>query len=189
MFDLDETLIHCNESCNMPSDVVLNIKFPTGESVDAGINVRYFAQQILQELSKICEVIVFTASHECYANKVLNYLDPENQWIHHRLFRNNCVQSPEGVHIKDLRVFADRNLKDLVLVDNAAYSYGFQLSNGIPIIPFYNNKNDKELAHLLEYLMVLLKQNDMRVMNKKIFQSHVIMESHTVEIAVDKLFS
>jgi CTD small phosphatase-like protein 2 len=31
----------------------------------------------------------------------------------------------EGVHIKDLRVLADRNLKDVVLVDNAAYSFGY----------------------------------------------------------------
>lgn len=43
------------------------------------------------------------------------------------------------MHIKDLRVI-NRNLKDLVLVDNAAYSYAFQLDNGIPIIPYVDNK-------------------------------------------------
>ena len=48
----------------------------------------------------------------------------------------------KGVHIKDLRVIAGRDLKDVVLVDNAAYSFGFQLENGIPIIPYYDNKND-----------------------------------------------
>ena len=40
----------------------------------------------------------------------------------------------------------------MVLVDNAAYSYFFQLENGIPIIPFYDDKKDKELLHLLAYL-------------------------------------
>lgn len=25
----------------------------------------------------------------------------------------------------------------MILVDNAAYSYAFQLENGIPILPFY----------------------------------------------------
>ena len=34
MFDLDETLIHCNENSNIPSDVVLPIKFPTGEIIE-----------------------------------------------------------------------------------------------------------------------------------------------------------
>ena len=30
VFDLDETLIHCNENINIPHDVKLPIKFPTG---------------------------------------------------------------------------------------------------------------------------------------------------------------
>jgi CTD small phosphatase-like protein 2 len=38
--------------------------------------------------------------------------------------------------VKDLRII-NRNLSDMVLVDNAAYSYAFQLENGIPILPFY----------------------------------------------------
>jgi len=31
---LDETLIHCNESSDIPSDVVLPIKFPHGEIIE-----------------------------------------------------------------------------------------------------------------------------------------------------------
>ncbi len=46
------------------------------------------------------------------------------------------------MYIKDLRVIGNRNLSDVLLVDNAAYSYGFQIENGIPIIPYYDNKND-----------------------------------------------
>ena len=30
IFDLDETLIHCNDSTEQPCDVKLAIKFPTG---------------------------------------------------------------------------------------------------------------------------------------------------------------
>lgn len=49
----------------------------------------------------------------------------------------------KSVHVKDLRVLcADRSLKDMVLIDNAAYSFGYQIDNGIPIIPYYDNKND-----------------------------------------------
>jgi len=40
VFDLDETLIHCNESTQIPSDIILPIKFPTGEIIEAGINIR-----------------------------------------------------------------------------------------------------------------------------------------------------
>lgn len=98
---------------------------------------------MLKEISKYFEIIVFTASHECYASKVIDYLDPENLYIDHRLYREQCITTDEGVHIKNLRILEKyRNLKDIVLVDNAAYSFGYQLTNGIPIIPFYDNKND-----------------------------------------------
>lgn len=70
MFDLDETLIHCNENQALKADIYLPITFPSGDTVQAGINVRPFAKWILTALSELCEVIVFTASHECYASKV-----------------------------------------------------------------------------------------------------------------------
>ena len=44
ILDLDETLIHCNENIGLPHDVTLKIKFPTGEVVDAGVNVRPYAR-------------------------------------------------------------------------------------------------------------------------------------------------
>ena len=37
VFDLDETLIHCNESIKVPGDVILPIRFPTGDVIE----VRY----------------------------------------------------------------------------------------------------------------------------------------------------
>ncbi len=96
-------------------------------------------------MNKYFEVIVFTASQSCYADVVMDYLDPNHEYIHHRLFRDNCVQTEEGIYIKDLRIFKGRNLKDIILVDNAAYSFGYQIENGIPIIPYYDNKEDREL--------------------------------------------
>lgn len=68
------------------------------------------------------------------------------------MYRDQCVETPQGIFIKDLRVIGNRDLKDVLLVDNASYSFGYQLDNGIPIIPFYNDKSDKELLHLMQYL-------------------------------------
>lgn len=53
------------------------------------------------------------------------------------------------MYVKDLRIFEHcRRMEDIVIVDNAVYSFGFQLENGIPIIPFYEDKEDEELLHL-----------------------------------------
>lgn len=109
--------------------------------IEAGINVRPHARDVLKALAANFEIIIFTASHSCYANVVLDHLDPDNSIIQHRLFREHCHVTSEGMHVKDLRVI-NRKETDIVLVDNAAYSYAFQLANGIPIIPYYEGKND-----------------------------------------------
>jgi CTD small phosphatase-like protein 2 len=58
----------------------------------------------------------------------------------------------------------------MILIDNAAYSYFFQLENGIPIIPYYEGKNDFELKALQGYIEKLLLINDMRIVNIKTFK-------------------
>ena len=168
--------------------MVLPIQFPSGESIEAGINVRPYAIECLQELSKYFEIIVFTASHSCYANVVLDYLDPHNQYIHHRLFRDNCVATDEGVFIKDLRIFANRNLKDITIVDNAVYSFAYQIDNGIPIVPFYYNKNDTELKSFISYALNFYSVKDIRELNQKTFKYHLYDNGDSHEDIINKLF-
>jgi len=80
----------------------------------------------------------------CYANAILDYIDPHNEWITHRLFRENCIETEHG-YIKDLRIFLNRLPKDLIIVDNSTISFVYQIGNGVPILPYYDNKKDMEL--------------------------------------------
>lgn len=187
VLDLDETLIHCNTTGMGRTDVVLPIKFPSGETLEAAINIRPGCQDFLREMAKLFEVVVFTASHGCYANVVLDYLDPNREWVSHRLFREKCLLSDSGVYIKDQRVI-DRNLNSMVLVDNASYSFGYQLDNGIPIVPFYNSRDDVELTVLKNYLKELNKEKDVRDINRRHFQFRKIIENVNVGEAWDMLF-
>jgi CTD small phosphatase-like protein 2 len=181
-------LIHCNENLNAPYDIKLPIIFPTGEVIEAGINIRPHAKEILKNLSKNFEVIVFTASHSCYANVVLDFLDPDNRYIHHRLFREHCYTTPEGMHVKDLRVL-NRDLHNMVLVDNAAYSYIHQLDNGIPIIPYYHGKEDFELKALEKYLQSMVLAEDVREVNRKTFKLYKYHNYyHDLVELVEKLY-
>ena len=61
-----------------------------------------------------------------------------------------------------MRIFQDWDLKDIVIVDNSVYSFAFQIDNGIPIIPFYDDKADEEMLHLVYYLGCLAKSDDVR---------------------------
>ena len=96
---------------------------------------------------------VFTASHKAYADAVLDQIDPTNELFQFRFYREHCIKTPQGYYVKDLRIFKNsRALSDLVLIDNSVYSFAFQIENGVPIIPFYRDKNDEELFHLITYL-------------------------------------
>ena len=121
-------------------------------------------------MSRDFEIIVFTASHSCYAQAVVDHLDKNRQYIHHVLSREHCITTEQGLYIKDLRILKDRNLKDVILVDNVAYSFAFQLSNGIPILPFYDFTFDGELLALSKYLKLLAEAKDVREYNKIFFK-------------------
>ena len=169
MFDLDETLIHCNESVLLPHDLKISIRFSNGERTEAGINIRPGATELLALLKGKYEVIVFTASQSCYANEILDYLDPEGDLIQHRLYREHCHISSEGYFVKDLRILG-RSLRDVLLVDNAAYSYAYQLDNGVPILPYFSGRNDFELDALGAYLVGLLGEGELRGPNQRVFK-------------------
>ena len=131
-------MIHCIDNQAAKSDIEVSITFPSGESTNAKINIRPHAKQILVNLSKYFEIIIFTASHSCYANPIIDYLDEQNVVVK-RMFRNNCSQLSNGVYTKDLNVIKGREKKDLIIVDNAVYSFLIDIDNGIPILPFYND--------------------------------------------------
>ena len=126
IFDLDETLVHCvDDADSQETDVVLEICFPNGEVAEAGINIRPYALECLRQASEYYQVVVFTASHAAYADVVLDYLDPNKELIEYRLYRDSCVETEEGVYIKDLSIIKNRKLSDSVIIDNAVYSFGF----------------------------------------------------------------
>jgi CTD small phosphatase-like protein 2 len=154
IFDLDETLAHYVREKNpgREPDVFLNIKGQSGKEITIGINIRPYTRECLEKVNEDFEVVVFTASAKAYADVILDYIDPEKKLIQHRLYRDHCIKSSGDVYIKDLRVLKGRDLKDLIIVDNAVYSFGAQLSNGIPITPFKYDKDDREFIFLMNYL-------------------------------------
>jgi len=82
----------------------------------------------------------------------------------------------------------------VLLVDNAAYSYFNQLENGIPIIPFYDDKEDQELLHLIEYVKNLIEIVDsdpavsFQELNHRYFQLSAYMNYEDIEILTTKLY-
>ncbi len=178
VFDLDETLAHCTIHDDITkkrdSDIILEIK--AKRCLKAGFNLRKGYRDSLREAKKYFEVVVFTASCKDYADTILNYIDPDNTLIDQRLYRESCVAQKQGVYIKDLRIF-NVDLKDIILVDNAVYSFGYQLDNGIPIIPFRDDPTDDQLLKLIDYYPILAKARDSRKPLREHFRMTELYES------------
>lgn len=157
-----------------PFDAVVPIKYSKEEMLRASIYIRPGVRECLKKLKEVYEIVVFTASHSCYANGILQVIDPQNELITYRLYRDSCFKTTDDVYIKDLRVIANRHLKDIILVDNSAYSYGFQPDNGIPIIPFYDDKSDRQLFELTEYLLAIFDVPDVRPILRQSYKLDII---------------
>ncbi len=55
--------------------------------VRLNVKVRQHMEEVLQYLSTIYEICVFTAGTQDYADACLDFLDPEKKIITHRLYR------------------------------------------------------------------------------------------------------
>ena len=108
VLDLDETLVHCTVEPITNADLQFPVNF-NGNRYDVYVRKRPYLDHFLEQVSKIFEVVVFTASQKIYAETLLNLLDPEGKLIHHRLYRDACL-FVQGNFLKDLTVL-DRDLK------------------------------------------------------------------------------
>ena len=64
-----------------------------------------------------------------------------------------------------------------MLVDNSPHTYVFHKSNGVPIIPFYDNYEDKELLKLTAYLKTMSNCDDLRVNLNSSFRHDKVTEN------------
>ena len=169
IFDLDETLVHCQSSKINKCQYQIEVNLPSRKKGLIGINIRPNWEKALNIIKDKYIIVVFTASHSTYADAVLNFMDPNNKYFKYRLYRNNCTSVKyEGkeIYIKDLTVFKNIDLKNIIIIDNSVVSFTYQLNNGMPILPYYDSERDNELICLAYYLMRIYDYEDLREANK-----------------------
>ena len=170
ILDLDETLVHSSFTPFEKNDIVLNVDFD-GIMYNIYVLVRPEAKNFIKNISKYFEVVTFTASLSNYASPLLDLLDSEHN-IKYRLYREHCTFL-NGIYIKDLKRL-NRNLKDLIIVDNSPLAYAFHSENGLPIKTWYDDPNDVELIKISKLLEFLSKAKDVRNYIKKFVKDNEI---------------
>ena len=148
VLDLDETLVHYYEDT---------------EEENAYVKVRLGTENFIKKLSHFCEIGIFTASTEDYANTVINGLDCKNN-ISFKLYRQH-TNFINGFNIKDLSKLG-RDISKVIIVDNIEENFSLQPDNGLNICDFEGDENDNELNFLLYDLLDIVKINGLDVRKK-----------------------
>ena len=172
VLDLDETLIHSyfDHPPPRPPDISFDI-FIEKKKIHVNSILRPGVREFLDNLEKYFEIVVFTASLSQYANPVLDFIDKKGI-CKFRLYREHCCCFTNGFansFIKDLKKL-DRDMKNLIIIDNNPRSFMLNKENGVPIKTWVEDKNDRELYKLIPYLLFLANEKigDVRPFLKEI---------------------
>ena len=165
ILDLDETLVHSclkpiqNKDNIIQPDIYLKVKFHS-KYHDVFVLKRPFVDEFLEQMNKLYNIIIFTASVQEYADPLLDQLD-KKRVIKLRYYRNSCTLDKNGKFVKDLSTLY-KDLSNVILLDNNPISYSFNKSNGLPIITWHFDKKDKELYKIIPVLEFLSGVKDVR---------------------------
>ena len=177
VLDLDETLVHSQfQPFDVEPDILLKIELEN-ELHDIHVMVRPGVQEFLENMGKIYEIVIFTASVSKYADPLLDIID-KNKNCKYRLFREHCTPI-NTCYVKELKKLG-RELKNVIIVDNSPMSYALNPENGIPIITWFDDKTDRELYNISSILEFLSFVPDVRnyinqfIINDEISYTNVI---------------
>ena len=151
VLDLDETLVHFFFT-------------PSGGT----FLIRPFCFKFLEDMSKLFEIIIFTAATKDYADSILDVLDPNKKLINYRLYRHHTTIC-EITFVKDLTKLG-RNLNRCIIIDNLADNFKLQPNNGIQCGTWTDDMKDTQLNDLNIILTQIIekKPNDIKIIIKKL---------------------
>ena len=211
VIDLDETLIHTSfQKIEKPDLQILldssiskknitnknnNNGIPIPKPVEAYIRIRPGVDEFLSQMSKYYDIYVYSASSKNYLNTIIKNID-KNNIIKECFCREDCIMYVEDCeedfdkpnnkynYIKDLKKI-NKDLRNIVFIDNNAISFKLQEKNGIPIKSWYDDYEDLELYKLIPILKNLSGFYDVRVEISKFVQNKTFIWSKSIIWLVD----
>ncbi|MEW5298482.1 MAG: hypothetical protein WDW36_001600 [Sanguina aurantia] len=174
LLDLDGTLVSSftpKRAPRLPASIRTHVVGVGSKLNPAGVFVveRPGLREFLEQLAGLCEVIVYTAGLEDYAKPIIDAIDPANAFFAGRIYREGTIRTEYYQCVKDMgRV--NRDLSRCVLVDDTPLAFLHQPDNGIPVLGFRGDPDDRLLMEaVLPLLQVLSKEPDVRTVLQRRF--------------------
>lgn len=102
------------------------------------------------------------AGLEDYAKPIIDAIDPSNRLFAHRIYREGTLRTDYYQCVKDMARL-NRDLRRTVLVDDTPLAFLHQPDNGVPVLGFRGDPDDRLLLEaVLPLMQVLAKEGDVR---------------------------
>ena len=150
-------------------------------------NIRPYFMDFLQKLKPFYEIYTFSNLSADQTQSIFDSLDPNQEIINGFLTRDHCLITKDEITIKPLVLIKNREIEKMVIVTSSIQCCYFNLENGIPIKPWKNDQQDRELKYLANYLIEAYNEKDIRDYNIKTLKLKKLMS--LTEDDIKKWFS
>jgi Dullard-like phosphatase family protein len=139
VLDLDETLI-CIKRDNNNNKIKLNQSnnFMT-------LILRPGLLDFLHKMKKLYELILFSLGTSEYVSPIIKNIEKKEKFFEHILYREHVTYDDNGNFFKNLNLL-NRDVKNILIVDDNSKNFKYHKSNGICIKPFYGDLNNDKIT-------------------------------------------
>ena len=150
VLDLDETLIcikrdnHSRVKLSQTNNLITLILRP-------GL------LDFLQKMKKIYELILFSLGTSEYVSPIIKNIEKKEKFFEHILYREHVTYDDNGYFFKNLNLL-NRDVKNIIIVDDNYKNFKYHKSNGICIKPFYGDSiSDKNTLKILGNILFKIR--------------------------------
>ena len=111
----------------------------------------------LHKMKKLYELILFSLGTNEYVSPIIKNIEKKEQYFEHILYRQHVTYDDNGNFFKNLNLL-NRDVKNILIVDDNYKNFKYHKSNGICIKPFYGDStNDKNTLKILGNILYKIR--------------------------------
>ena len=150
VLDLDETLICIKRNTN--NKIKIN---PKNNLIT--LILRPGLLDFLHKMKKLYELVLFSLGTSEYVSPIIKNIEKNEQFFEHILYREHVTYDDNGNFFKNLNLL-NRDVKNILIVDDKYKNFKYHKSNGICIKPFYgDSNNDKNTLKILGNILFKIR--------------------------------
>ena len=111
----------------------------------------------LHKMKQIYELILFSSGTSEYVSPIVKSIEKKEKFFEHILYRQHVTYDDNGNLFKNLNLL-NRNVKNILIVDDTFKNFKYHKLNGICIKPFYGDVySDKDTLKVLGSILYKIR--------------------------------